>query len=76
MIKLSDLTHHIFYLNPELIYRIDELPDTIVTMTTGERVIVSESAEEVTLRILDYRRKINFPILNKEEDEQSEYRKK
>ena len=72
MIKLSDLAHHSFYLNPELIYRIDELPDTIITMTTGERVIVSESAREVVYRILNYRRHISFPILSKEEDEQLE----
>lgn len=67
MIKLSDLAHRSFYLNPELIYRIDELPDTMLTMTTGQTVIVSESAAEVVERILTYRRSIRI-IVNEGEE--------
>jgi flagellar protein FlbD len=49
-------------LNAELIRFIDARPDTYITLTTGERLIVRESVEEVVRRAMEYQqRKFLFP---------------
>ena len=40
-----------FYVNEDLIEFIEETPDTIVTLQTGKKVTVSESAIEVVEKI-------------------------
>ena len=42
-------------LNPDLIERVEETPDTVVTLTTGTRYVVEESIDEITARIAAYR---------------------
>jgi len=40
-----------FYVNEKLIEFIEETPDTIVTLSTGKKITVSESAIEVVEKI-------------------------
>ena len=40
-----------FYVNEDLIEFIEEAPDTIVTLNTGKKITVSESAIEVVEKI-------------------------
>jgi flagellar protein FlbD len=47
MIKLTRLDGKPFVLNAELIRYVEERPDTFVTLTTGERILVSESMDQV-----------------------------
>ena len=54
MIKLTRLDGEAFILNAELIKYVEARPDTFVTMTTGERVVVSESMDEVMRRAVAY----------------------
>ncbi len=56
MIKLSRLNGEQFVLNADLIRLVESRPDTFITLTTNERLIVKESVEEVVRRILAYRR--------------------
>ncbi|HUA93917.1 MAG TPA: flagellar FlbD family protein [Acidimicrobiales bacterium] len=42
-------------LNPDLVERIEETPDTVVTLTTGTRYVVEETIDEITARICAYR---------------------
>jgi uncharacterized protein YlzI (FlbEa/FlbD family) len=57
MIELHKLSHgrEPFHLNPDLVERIDESPDCHVTLTTGTRIAVCESADEVVARIRAWR---------------------
>lgn len=55
MICLRRLNETEFWLNAELIEQIDALPDTVITLTTGNNIIVRESAKEVVDKILNYR---------------------
>ncbi|KRM96862.1 hypothetical protein FC19_GL000388 [Liquorilactobacillus aquaticus DSM 21051] len=66
MIALVSMNGHQFYLNPDLIYRIEETPDTVVILTDGKTLIVKQSAEEIVDRIIEYRRKV-FRELPKDE---------
>jgi flagellar protein FlbD len=42
-------------LNPDLIERIEENPDTVVTMTNGNRHVIAESIDEITDKIRVFR---------------------
>jgi flagellar protein FlbD len=42
-------------LNPDLIERIEENPDTVVTMTNGNRHVLAESIDEITDKIRAFR---------------------
>ena len=57
MIELHKLSHERepFLLNPDLIERIDAAPDCHVTLTTGTRITVCESVDEVLARIKAWR---------------------
>lgn len=54
MIKLTRLGGEPFILNAELIQYVEARPDTFVTLTTGERIVVTESMDEVLRRAVTY----------------------
>jgi flagellar protein FlbD len=56
MIKLTRLAGEAFLLNAELIRYVESRPDTFITLTTGERLVVQESMDEVMLRTIEYQR--------------------
>jgi flagellar protein FlbD len=57
MIKLHRLGRSAepFHLNPDLIVTIEAHPDTVLTLTTGSKVNVVESPEDVAGAVLDWR---------------------
>jgi flagellar protein FlbD len=55
MIRLTRLNHEPVYLNSDLIEHIEITPDTLITLTTGQKIVVLEKAEEVVDRIIDFR---------------------
>jgi uncharacterized protein YlzI (FlbEa/FlbD family) len=48
----------VFYLNPDLIVAIDSTPDTVVTLTTHQKVLVTDRAEDVVAAIRQWRSSI------------------
>ena len=54
MIKLTRLGGETFILNAELIRYVESRPDTFITLTTGERLVVAETMEEVLKRAVCY----------------------
>jgi flagellar protein FlbD len=54
MIKLTRLGGEQFVLNADLIRYVEARPDTFVTLTSGERIVVVESMEEVMRRAVAY----------------------
>jgi flagellar protein FlbD len=64
MIKLTRLGGEPFILNAELIRYVEARPDTFITLTSGERLVVREAMDEVLKRAVDYQRsKHLFPPL-------------
>ncbi|MBK5251278.1 MAG: flagellar FlbD family protein [Peptostreptococcaceae bacterium] len=59
MVRLTSLKGEPFYLNAELIEKIEEIPDTLITLTSGKKIRVSQKALEVVESVIAYRRKIN-----------------
>ncbi len=56
MIPVTDLHGKQIYVNAELIEQVTATPDTQILLTTGHRVYVAESPEEVAKRVVAYRR--------------------
>ncbi|MHB1035588.1 MAG: flagellar FlbD family protein [Pirellulales bacterium] len=56
MIKLTRLGGEVFILNADLIRYVEARPDTFITLTTGERLVVQESMDEVMRRAVLYQR--------------------
>ncbi len=54
MIKLTRLGGGPFLLNADLIQYVEALPDTFITLTTGERLVVVEGMDEVLRRAVAY----------------------
>lgn len=58
MIMLTSLKGEEFCLNSDLIYKITQAPDTIITLTDGKVLRVEESCEEIRRSIIDLKREI------------------
>ena len=58
MIQLTRLNHVPLIVNADLIEHIEVTPDTVVALTTGQKFLVLESAEDVVEKVLQYRRAI------------------
>lgn len=56
MIQLTRLNHVPFYLNSGLIELIESTPDTMITLTTGQKYLVAESAQEVVDKFMECQR--------------------
>lgn len=56
MISVTRLKGQVVAINPDLIECVEENPDTTVRLTSGEKLIVRESLEEIIARVVEYRR--------------------
>jgi len=59
MIEVTRLKGTTVTINAELIEIIEETPDTVITLTSGKKYIVSESAKEIVDLVINYKRKIH-----------------
>ena len=60
MIELSRLNGKKFIVNCELIKFIESTPDTVITLTTGEKLMVLEPVEQVIRETVHYRQMLFF----------------
>lgn len=58
MIQLTRLNNRPLVINSDLIKSIENAPDTVLTLVTGEKIIVLESTEDVLEKIVEFRRRI------------------
>ena len=66
MITLTRLNDKKIVVNAELIEFIEASPDTLVTLTTGQKLIVKEPVDEVVERAVAYKRDIySRPLTNR-----------
>ena len=55
MIELTRLNGHALLVNSDLIKHVEAIPDTTLTLVTGEKLVVLEPCGEVLARTLHYR---------------------
>lgn len=63
MIRLTRLNNVPLVLNSDLIEHVEETPDTVIALTTGQKLVVMESAEQVIGKVIEFRRLIAHPEL-------------
>lgn len=58
MVNLTGMNGKELVLNAEHIEKIEEVPETIITLTNGKKYIVLETPEEVVDRVIRYKNRI------------------
>lgn len=58
MIQLTRLNKELLVVNSDLIKFVERAPDTVLTLVTGEKIVVRESFDEVLEKIVAFRRTI------------------
>lgn len=58
MITLTRLTGAVFALNPDLVERVDDGVDTVITLVDGTKYRVRESLADISDAIVDYRARV------------------
>ncbi|SDY91552.1 flagellar FlbD family protein [Tindallia californiensis] len=66
MIKLTRLNKSEIVVNAELIQYIEETPDTVITLTTGNKIVVLENTSDIIEKVIDFKRRLGQPAVQEE----------
>lgn len=58
MIEVTKLNNKKITINADLIESIEETPDTVVSFTTGKKIVVKESRQEIKNLVISYKKEI------------------
>ncbi len=59
MIRLTKINNASIVVNSDLIEYIEETPDTVITLTNNDRVVVMERMSEIIEKIVHFRRQVS-----------------
>ena len=59
MIKVTRLNDSVLMVNVDRIQSLQAIPETVITFTNNDKIMVKEPLEEVSQRIVDYQRTVN-----------------
>ncbi|MGE5559976.1 MAG: flagellar FlbD family protein [Chloroflexota bacterium] len=62
MIQVQRINGTAFVINADLIETVEATPDTVITLTTGKKVLVADSPDEVVRKVIAFRREIGFAL--------------
>ena len=65
MIKVTRLNDSVLMINVEMIQSLQATPDTVITFTNRDRLMVKEPVEEISQRIVEYQRMVK-PVIGEE----------
>ncbi len=57
MIKVTRLNGQQIVINADLIEFVEEIPDTIISLTTGKKIMVKENVDDIIEKVIEFRRK-------------------
>ena len=58
MIKVTRLNHTPLIVNSDLIEHIDITPDTVITLTSGQKFMVLETNQEILEKVIEFRKSL------------------
>lgn len=58
MVEVTSLNNEMVIINSNLIEKIEFIPETKITLTTGRYYLIKESKQEIIDKIINYNRKI------------------
>lgn len=56
MIKVTRINDALLVINADLIEFVEAIPDTIISLTTGKKVMVKETIDQVITRVAAFKR--------------------
>jgi flagellar protein FlbD len=56
MIKVTRLNDTALILNADLIEFVEAIPDTIISLTTGRKILVKETTDEIVEKVVEFKR--------------------
>jgi flagellar protein FlbD len=57
MITVTKINNTSITINAEMIEFVETTPDTIITMTNGKKIFVTESVDEIVEKVISYRQR-------------------
>ncbi len=69
MLKLTRLDHRIVAINPLLVAWLEETPDTVICMMTGQRITVREKLDEVIAAFVAFHERVGRAPVTLHQDE-------
>jgi flagellar protein FlbD len=60
LIHVTRLNHAPLVLNSDLIEHIEMTPDTVISLTGGQKYVVKESAEQIVEKVVEFRRRLTL----------------
>lgn len=64
MIEVTRINDSKLVINVDLIEFVESIPDTIISLTTGKKIIVKETTSEIIDRVAEFKSKIGIRINN------------
>lgn len=58
MIQVTKLNDKKIIINAELIERVEETPDTVISLTNDKKIIVKENAQEIRNLVISYKKEV------------------
>jgi flagellar protein FlbD len=58
LIKLTGLDNKELVINSDHIEKLEQVPESIITLTNGNKYLVKESNDEIISRVIQYKRRI------------------
>ncbi|MCE5301093.1 MAG: flagellar FlbD family protein [Spirochaetia bacterium] len=68
MILVTRLDNKKIVVNGDLIEVIESTPETLLTLTTGKKVIVKETVEQIVEMVKKYKRETALPVVKDNEN--------
>ena len=56
MIKVTRINDSELVINSDLIEFVEAIPDTIISLTTGKKIMVRESTDDIIARVAEFKR--------------------
>ena len=57
MIKVTRINDSVLVVNADLIEFIEAIPDTMISLTTGKKIMVRETLDDVVDRVTEFKRR-------------------
>ena len=74
MIRVTRINEAELVINADLIEFVEAIPDTMITLTTGKKIMVQESIDEVIGRVAEFKRLASTRSLSPTDAEVSDRR--
>lgn len=58
MIEVTKINGKKMLINAEIIESVEETPDTVISFTTGKKIVVKESRQDIKNLVISYKKEI------------------